>query len=63
MGGDICIDRNQITSYYINRDTYINVEVVEHKHLQHRPDSYLNIYPSLHSYNYPYLLEYIKIFQ
>ena len=63
MSGDTSIHRKQITSYYINRDTYINVELVEYRLFQHRYDEYLNIYSSTYCYNYPYELMYIEIFQ
>ena len=36
MSGDTSIHRKQITSYYINRGTYINVELVEYRLFQFR---------------------------
>ena len=63
ISGDISIDRKQLTSYNINRDTYINVQVVEYRYIQLRYDAYINIYSSSPSYIGIYLIEYIEIFQ
>ena len=63
MSGDICIDLKQVTSCYINWNTYIIVEVVEYRCFQLLWDAYRNIYPAIHTYSYSYLLAYIEMFQ
>ena len=60
---DIFVHRKHFTSYNINRDTYINVQVVEYRYMQLRYDSYLNIYTSSPSYIGIHLIVYIEIFQ
>ena len=60
---DKSIHRNQVTSCYINRDTYIDIVVVKYRCLQLRQDANFNIYPSADSCNYPQLPTYVEIFQ
>ena len=62
MSEDTSIFKKQKTSCLRNRDSNINVQVVEYRYLKLRLDAYLNIYGITHAYNYPYLLEYIEIF-
>ena len=63
MSGDISIDWMQIASGYNTRYVSINVAVSDYRWFKLRSDAVLNIYPSTHSYNNPYLLEYIENFQ
>ena len=50
-------------SWYITRYVSINVDVSDYRWLKMRKDAVLYKYTSTNSYYYPYLLEYIEIFQ
>ena len=63
MSVDISLDWMQITSGYNTRYVSINNPVSDYRWLKLRSDAVLSIYPSTHSYIYPYLIEYIDNFQ